>query len=404
MTQEVADSIPAKKVSVLVVDDFSAQLQSGSEILIGEPKEKPSERELDASHGYLVASLIAGDTPCASPAASVEWTINASGPYPDFGKKSVPQIMNVSLSKIVKRPKLQNFVDSLLARGTIGVFTSGNTLGNNNSKMPPDEESSKSSGIIVGSIEPRGLPVSAYSQHVTILAPGGQTMINAVRARTKSGLEARMQASSAAAPQVSAALANVMAIIPELKYAMAKDLLKKTSTPLLSSFQNPQMNGAGLLNAYKLFMVAQRINMFCKNSESTDRKRSCLERYIQDAEKAKAVYSFPPSEAELKEVKKAFAYCTSEGGEIPDCNRQIPALKTLRKLFNLDPENNELRRLLACIYKQNDYPTLSTFFRSRELLPLLEGKIPEDGGYNGLRLYSLPEARRKQAMEILGKD
>lgn len=103
--------------------------------------------------------------------------------------------------------------------------------------------------IFVGSISPFGKTsdFSNHGEHVTILAPG-----EFISTKGIDGNLVAVSGTSFAAPQVTAALADTLALLPDLTAAQAKHLLSQTALYYGE-------NAAGILDHYYLVRVAHEI-------------------------------------------------------------------------------------------------------------------------------------------------
>ena len=137
--------------------------------------------------------------------------------------------------------------------------------------------------IIVGSMNPAGRR-SSFSQigsGVHIVAPSDEYMASA----DDNGNYKQFSGTSGATPLVTGSLAGFEWLGGyHPTSAEAKILLEKTAIPTWDSeTQDPQTNGVGMVNAYKLAMVAKKIKTAC----GTD--AACFSRMIQESD----TYSFP---------------------------------------------------------------------------------------------------------------
>ena len=123
----------------------------------------------------------------------------------------------------------------------------------------------------------------------------------------------------------------------------AKTLLKKTAIMTRHSYEAPQFNGAGMLNAYKLGMVGKKLKEICGTDES------CFQQKINDDN----IYEFPEDTGLLSEMAQVFPECAGRAcAEKPSsCLDQKAVFDRLRKAAFLDPENEQLWRDVACVYQ-----------------------------------------------------
>ena len=202
--------------------------------------------------------------------------------------------------------------------------------------------------IIVGSFSPKGF-VSASSQsdeELSILAPSDNWLTSA----GKNGEYKKFGGSSGAAPLVTGSLAGfewLSGYHPTAKEA--KVLLEKTALPTLHSFEKPPINGAGLLNAYKLGEVAKRLKEKCGPSISCFK-----EEILKDKN-----YHFPEDKSLKRDVASFFSFCSARGesgalSDLSNCEEKEKLFKRLRKAVLLKP-SEELLKSLSCIYKAGGF-------------------------------------------------
>ena len=201
--------------------------------------------------------------------------------------------------------------------------------------------------IIVGSLSPHGV-VSEYSQEgeeVHILAPSDYYITSA----DNDGKYEKFSGTSGAAPLVTGSLAGfewLSGYHPTAKEA--KLLLEKTAIPTIHSvFEDPKKNGKGMLNAYKLGRVAQRLKDKCNDNHQ------CFTDEIKNPEN----YQFSVSQSVLDNVRSAFPKCSDSVEDVQetDCSFKKSAFKKLRQAVLLDTTNVELWKQLQCIYNQEGF-------------------------------------------------
>ena len=202
--------------------------------------------------------------------------------------------------------------------------------------------------IVVGSFSPKGF-VSDFSQsgkELSILAPSDKWITSA----GKNGEYRKFGGTSGATSLVTGSLAGfewLSGYHPTAKEA--KVLLEKTALPTLHSFEKPPINGAGLLNAYKLGEVAKRLKEKCGSSISCFK-----EEILKDKN-----YHFPEDKSLKRDVARFFPFCSS-GGEsgglsnLSSCEEKEKLFKRLRKAVLLMP-SEEFLKSLSCIYKAGGF-------------------------------------------------
>ena len=217
--------------------------------------------------------------------------------------------------------------------------------------------------ILVGSFAPDGF-VSGFSQsgkEVSILAPSDYWLTSAGGSLDNKPFGG----TSGAAPLVIGSLAGfewLSGYHPTAKEA--KILLEKTALPTLHSFEKPRVNGAGLLNAYKLGEVAKRLKEKCEKSVV------CFKEEILKDEN----YRFAEDKSLRKDLERVFPSCS--GGEpsessVSSCEEKKELFIALRKELLLNP-TREYYESLSCLYEE------AGFSRNAEALNKLSLALGEE--------------------------
>ena len=292
-------------------------------------------------HGSAIAHLLTGKTDAG---VSLNGAIAMLLPFPRWStvddKKqlreliatlTLPDVINYSLRfsnddywSVSIAPSVQ-----AIAAKTILVMSAGN-------RAPEPIEAGKqelaSQAIIVGSTDPTG-HVSAFSQTgaAETIRACSDSYLQSVS--PKSGEFFNFSGTSGAAPMVSAALADVLSILPNLTRQHAGLLLQNTALP------NTYGDEIGLLNYYKLLRVAHRLAE--RGWSATTGKEAML----HDA----SLYDF---RAEAEQLTQA-ALAAPEFAV---------AFSKLRQAFFLDPDNSSTRAQLAAIYRQHGYEAQAFFY------------------------------------------
>ena len=230
----------------------------------------------------------------------------------------------------------------------------------NSHPKPLDSMASKFSenfdSIIVGSLSPSGV-VSEFSQvgeEVHILAPSD----NYIASADADGNYKVFTGTSGAAPLVTGALAGfewLSGYHPTAKEA--KLLLEKTALPTIhSEFEEPQKHGVGMLNAYKLGKVAQRLKNKCGNNHE------CFKNEINNPKN----YEFSTDQNLSQQLQSAFPDCFDpvQSYKPVSCTDKKSTLKKLRQAVLLDTNNAALWKNLHCVYKQEGF--LESAFATRQ--------------------------------------
>ena len=313
-------------------------------------------------HGMQVASIIAGKSPVGT-------SVNARISYLEDGTVSMDLsginlpssgVVNISWKKPptsgahrafldVLNPKAlpddlsipEAELDRLLGGDAIIVQAAGNEFPDANAywkaRAGVAEINSElvdfgSRVIKVGSVAPDGF-VSSFSKtgkDVVVLAPSDYSIVS-----HNGEKQLKFSGTSGAAPLVTAALADVLSILPALNRIEARELLQGTAIKT-SINEISDMNGAGVLNHYKLVRVAKRLADldYPKNREAL----------FNDA-----LYDFSD------EARELFASAT-------DSDDLDTYLKKLRTAFFLDADNADIRTTLADTYRKAGLEKQAQFF------------------------------------------
>ena len=214
---------------------------------------------------------------------------------------------------------------------------------------PNKERGSKEFGaILVGSIDPYGNRsyFSQQGEEVAIVAPSNYQLSSADR----EGNYKKFSGTSGAAALVTGSLAGFSQLAGYQPTAEeSKILLEKTAIPLRTSNADPRMNGAGMVNAYKLGMVGKRIKEECGDDIY------CFKNKIREA----STYEFPEDEGLFEAVEEAFPECSADKclERSNSCTDKEVVFKRLRKAAFLNPSSNkEMWRYLSCIYASSGFP------------------------------------------------
>ena len=354
------------------ISKWWAQQQAGIDILKAEYKQanaKPSRiGVVDAGFGkaelnILNPSLASVGIPQHSHGTSVLNTLFGE----NFGSAANAKLTNISSllfydfknRQFENRPEDVNYVDvlsisapltdytdadkkakSLAADGQLIVISAGND-------HPYRESSNHLDGvaILVGATELNG-KLAEYSQvsaHLTVLAPAGSS--SSVQSVLPSKPSSTFTGTSFAAPLVAGAIANVVEVLgaqtseSKLQIGEVKKLLHMTSIPVTGS--HCAANNAGVINAYKLYRVAQRL-----------KQKWPLNRGIVNSE---SLYDFSEEAEKLRE--------RAAGLELRnDCGAKKQIVADLRKAFALMPENKMVREKLSAILLKAGYREQALFY------------------------------------------
>lgn len=214
----------------------------------------PSELE----HGVLVAHLLAGKSPLPGISTRGEISLlSDADPLRDADSRKyleLPGVVNLS-----KSTETQD-VDDLASLGekTLFVAAAGNYFPDKSDNVilasRALEQGGKAKIIPVGAINPDGT-ISDYSiadNSVVVTTPGEHVF------SFDGEEEMQFRRTSAASPAVSGVLADVRSILPQLTQDNAVLLLESTAIKTATN-EVSGLNGAGVVNHYKMVRVALRL-------------------------------------------------------------------------------------------------------------------------------------------------
>ncbi len=198
--------------------------------------------------------------------------------------------------------------------------------------------------IPTGSVGPEGVTshFSQASEKVVVLAPSDDYLTTEI-----GGVHIRFGGTSGAAPLVTRALADTMSILPKLSRDEAVTLLQKTATRT-SIHTVSKVDGAGVLNHYKMLRVAEKLHDAGFNESDSVRRAILLRR--------KKYYDFKKEADKLR--KEAQKLLTNNA----DANSYQKAFQKLRQAFFLDSKNMQARRTLATIYHDAGHIASAGFY------------------------------------------
>ena len=314
------------------------------EVLKSLKEDRNTTLSIGYPHGTKVANLITADYPVGISSRAVITYIDDNisrdihdGLFKRLSKHpSLPDIVNHSMTFPESAyPEIDEALPETLNK-TILVQIAGNDFPES---VDPFIAEHGQDMIVVGSADPSGF-VSNFSQadkHVTILA-GSDDFVHSYG---KNGKLVSFGGTSGAAPQVTGALADLHSILGKMTRSEAAYILQKTAIKTSINMVS-ELNGAGMLNYYKLLRVAQNL---VANGWPQNRK-------ILFAEE---MYDFT---AEAKHL----AMRAEELISSTDDESYARGFKMLRKSFFLDSENMETRSTLAHLYRDAGYEIQASFY------------------------------------------
>ena len=194
-------------------------------------------------------------------------------------------------------------------------------------------------GLIVAGINSHGLPSinSEEGKEVSIAAPGDK-VFSIDYYEGYDGNYATPSGTSFAAPLLTGAILVFRKLSGDywLTKKQVDQILEKTAIPLLMNLQNPQKNGLGLLNIFKMANVARRLKNLCENDFRN--RDECFEEEIMNNN----TYTFPKP---LNCGDDIMRRSDIDNGE---------KLKELRKFAFLNEHDKCLWRKISSIYRERE--------------------------------------------------
>ena len=242
---------------------------------------------------------------------------------------------------------MPRLVSSMHSMGTTIITAAGNEF--RPVVRPKRQSASKGQIIVVASLAPNGYPsdFTSYGDSVTISAPSD----NSIRSYDFENNPTSFGGTSGAAPLVTGTLGGFTLLSGyPLQTHEAKILLEKTSIPL-PYLPSSHLLGAGMLNSYKMGMVALKIKEQCQNYDSTDQRNECMSRLLREEE----TYNFESESKKMfDEAIKFFPNCLRENNNQEDiqekdnCKKE-EALNNLRRSALLNSSDPKVWQALACV-------------------------------------------------------
>ncbi|HXH31388.1 MAG TPA: S8/S53 family peptidase [Bacteriovoracaceae bacterium] len=293
-------------------------------------------------------------------------------------EKSCPSFMNKSM--YISNPDWFKVLAKLTKQNTIVIAASGNWFEDPAAKVarlaalqngetipavhvvPPlsQQAARKYDYLLVGSTSTTGTPsdFSNGGENVFITAPSANVAILTGGFLSRNATVVKYEkfgGTSGAAPLVTAAMVIFEAVSghhPTM--AETKTLLKKSAIKLEHSTDPENRHGVGNLNTLKIFEVAKRIKLEC------DGRPACASTMIdQDS-----TYLFAVNPQELQMGQRAFPTCFKSSAPEVSCEDKTQALKILRKLSLLNPEDKTVLSGLSCVYESLGYKKNAKYYQN----------------------------------------
>ena len=326
-----------------------------------------------SSHGVKVAYLLAGKSPLPgiSTRGKISLLSNANPLIDDDVSQYLewPGVINLSkatfteyigdLAPVSDKTLFVIAVGNMFPQKTMSALLASRAL----------EQGGMAKLIPVGAIHPDGV-VGDYSvadRSVVITAPGEH--IFSFNGEKKE----KFNATSAATPFVSGVLADVRSILPQLTQDNAIRLLQSTAIKTATN-EVSKLNGAGVVNHYKILRVALRL---AKDDYDGELMPDNLATYLD----------FSHEVADLMDAS----------------NDVTEFFLNLRRAFFLDPNNNDLRIQLASAYRLMGLGQQSVFYDAPAeaiLYPQVEKKLNKRAKHGKAKFYGKD---KKIAVNILNK-
>ena len=285
-----------------------------------------------SDHGVLVAHLLAGKSPL--PGISTRGKISLLSDVNPLTNNAGRQYLKLPGVINLSKDTFTTDVDALTPLGekTLFVTAAGNFFPEKSNNVILASRALEQGGqakiIPVGAINPDGT-VSEYSvadSSVVVTAPGEYVF------SFDGDEETLFRRTSAAAPAVSGVLADVRSILPQLTQDNAVQLLESTAIKTVTN-EVSELNGAGVVNHYKMVRVALRL---AEDGYDGELMPDNLDAYLD----------FSQEVTDLIDTSK----------------NAIEFFLNLRHAFFLDPNNDVIRLQLADAYRQMGLVPQATFY------------------------------------------
>ncbi len=282
--------------------------------------------------------------------------------------ENCPSYINASLPIQGAMSFLGFLISSMHAQGTTFVVSA-----NNDGKLVPSVKRKLSLDkkiIVVASLAPDGRPsnFTSFGDTVTISAPSDFS----IRSYDDEGNPHNFSGTSGAAPLVTGTLGGFTLLSQlHLNTRQADLLLRKTAIPI-PNLPTGHLLGAGMLNAYKIGMIAHRIKNRCRDQRG-DGKDKCL----SDLLESEGTYRFEEESSRLfEEAMESFPQCSGkQSGNIDDCGDKMEAFNNLRRAALLNSTDPKMWDAVACVKEYFGVKKIA-FYRS--LAKHLYEKADED--------------------------
>ena len=203
--------------------------------------------------------------------------------------------------------------------------------------------------IVVASLTSAGSPsiFTNYGNAVTVSAPSDDSL----RSYDYQGKKKDYSGTSGAAFLTTGILGGFTLLSRHhLSTDQATLLLEKTAIPL-PNLPDEHLMGAGMVNAYKIGMVAFRIKEKCRESQTETQKKRCLSALLE----SKETYQFHETSDQLfEEAMQFFPECLSVKNtqSIDDC-KKLEAFNNLRRAFLLNPTDLKTLNAVICVKEKH---------------------------------------------------
>ena len=221
------------------------------------PIEDPTYRFSSYFHGTAVAQLVADPiSGAAAQAELVSFQTSAKEALTDVAARSLRERAmllcssnNVDNTNDTIDKSLQAFYQS----GGLHFSSSNNGYLNGSTNIRVANPEKK---FIVSSLSPTGFVTDSSSPRDEVLI--GAPSDHYVQAGHENTY-VTFGGTSGAQPLACGSAANVVSLLPGITKAELETIIRETAVPTVNQRENPRKNGVGMINAYKMFRVAKRL-------------------------------------------------------------------------------------------------------------------------------------------------
>ncbi|MEZ4819772.1 MAG: S8 family serine peptidase [Bdellovibrionota bacterium] len=203
--------------------------------------------------------------------------------------------------------------------------------------------------IVVSSLSPAGFKVHYSNERPTITV--GAPVGNYILTESINKEPYHFSGTSAATPLVSGSIANLVKLLPLVSPQDVQKLIRMTATPTINSLENPNKNGHGMINTYRLVQVAALLQSKC-GIEDVACVQKEIDAYIANSNQLTAdlLASIDKNfqNFSLESVGQLFPSCALEPQEPrkSSCSKKKSSFHNLRRYALLNTENPDAWKML----------------------------------------------------------